>query len=125
MSQNNPRKAKKLQDIYNRPSYYSGYYLRSIKGNIKYQGFIPAEINHSSNVTYFGNGNNWTVMKQINEMMKRQKSYEKPFKVAKESLYVLGYNLQVKTIPNKLLMIKKCKNNIKWVLLQELLHKCN
>ena len=75
--QNNPRKAKKLQDIYNRPSYYSGYYLRSIKGNMRYQGSTPAEINHSSNVAYFGNGNNWTVMKQINEMMKRQQNHEK------------------------------------------------
>ena len=75
--QNNPRKAKKLQDIYNHPFYYSGYYLRSIQGNMKYQGSTPAEINHSSNVAYFGNGNNWTVMKTINEMMKRQKSHEK------------------------------------------------
>ena len=72
--QNNPRKANKLDDIYHCPTYYSGYNLRSIRRNMRYQGSTPAEINHASNTAYFGRGNNWTVMKLINEMMKRQKN---------------------------------------------------
>jgi hypothetical protein len=63
---------------------------------MRYQGSTQAEINHSSNVAYFGNCNNWTVMKQLNDMLKRQQNHEKQSKVAKEALYVLGYNFSSK-----------------------------
>ena len=73
----NPRKKKKLEDIYNRPTYYSGYHLMSIEGNRGHRGSTPAEINHASIVAYFGKGNNWSIMEQINELMKRHQNHEK------------------------------------------------
>jgi hypothetical protein len=43
-----PLMVEKLEQIYNNPSYYAGYYLKNIVGNLTLLGSVPAEINHSS-----------------------------------------------------------------------------
>ena len=43
-----------LQGVYNKPSCYEGYYLENIVGNLTLRGSIPADINHSAILAFFG-----------------------------------------------------------------------
>ena len=56
-----PLMVEKLEQIYKNPSYYVGYYLKNIVGNLTLLGSVSAEINHSSIRAYFGKGANWTL----------------------------------------------------------------
>ena len=38
-----PRKLRKLDDIYGNPSYYCGYIIRVIRGNLNAKGSVPSE----------------------------------------------------------------------------------
>ena len=73
----NPRKQLILKYINDRPTYYAGYHLCSIEGNLKFKGSIPDEQKHSSTISYFGIGNSWSISTQIKEMMIRNKNHEK------------------------------------------------
>ena len=44
--ENDPRKTGKLLNIVNSVTYYAGFYLRSLEGNLDLLGSTPAEINH-------------------------------------------------------------------------------
>ena len=79
----------------------------SIEGNRGHRGSTPAEINHASIVAYFGKGNNWSIMEQINELMKRHQNHEKIRERDKQKLYVLGYNF--KSLLNNVQMAKEQK----------------
>ena len=47
-----PRKIE-LLTIYNKPSYYAGYYLTNIPGNLNIHGTAAAESNHATIVRHF------------------------------------------------------------------------
>ena len=49
-----PLMVETLQGVYNKPSCYEGYYLENIVGNLTLRGSIPADINHSAILAFFG-----------------------------------------------------------------------
>ena len=53
---NVPQQVELLDHIYNKPKYYSGYYVRTLLCNVKLKGSVPAEQNHSSTVANLGKG---------------------------------------------------------------------
>ena len=68
---NHPTKVDKLDAIFNNPSYYAGYYLNNIKCHLDLKGSAPAEQNHSSIISYFGDGASWTIMEHIHRLLQR------------------------------------------------------
>ena len=50
-----PKKLTILKDIYDNPQYYAGYYTRDMIGNLRLNGMVAAEQNHSSITSMLGN----------------------------------------------------------------------
>ena len=70
-----PLKLEKLKEIYDRPSYYAGYYVREIYGNLLLVGNSAAESNHASITQHLGHGGEWTICEQITKLMDRQQYF--------------------------------------------------
>jgi len=66
-----PIALEKLDDVYNNPQYYSGYYLRSITCNLRFRGSVPAEQNHSSIIRFLGESASYTITEQIVKLLER------------------------------------------------------
>ena len=66
-----PRKVGILDCIYEKPSYYAGYYIRNIKGNMRMKGSIAAEINHSSIASQIGSIGSFPITEKIVKLMER------------------------------------------------------
>ena len=79
----NPITRISFRDIYQNPSYYAGYYLRNIDGNIWLLGSVSAEQNHSSIISYIGDGGNWSIMLHMSKLMSRHQDYVKKRKQKK------------------------------------------
>ena len=74
--------------IYKRLTYYAGYYLHTIEKNLNLQGLTPVDINHDSPVAlYIGKGNCWSIIKQLNETMKRNQKYDNTRKENSQTKY--------------------------------------
>ena len=67
-----PRKLEKLKEIFDKPSYYAGYYVRRIPGNLNANGSAPYEANHSSITAHFGGSGAWSSMFHLHNLMERQ-----------------------------------------------------
>ena len=80
--------------MYDRPSYYSGYYLADIPGNINLHGTAPAEINHSSIVAHFGESGAWSLVYQIKKLLDRQRHFLKKDLKMDDMLFMSNRNLQ-------------------------------
>ena len=65
------QKRETLYAIYDNPSYYAGYYLKSIEGNLGILGSVSAEQNHSSNVAHLRKGAFWSITEQISNLMNK------------------------------------------------------
>ena len=74
---NDPHKLRKLDSIYQNPSYYAGYYLRNIDGNLMVLGSVTAEQNHASIIAYIGEGGNWSIMLHMSKLMSRHQDHVK------------------------------------------------
>ena len=72
-----PVKREVLYEIYDNPSYYAGFYLKTIAGNLCMLGSVCSEQNHASNVAYLGKGANWSIMEQIAKLMTRHQQHWK------------------------------------------------
>ena len=88
--ENDPQKLGKLDNIYQNPSYYAGYYLRNIEGNLWLLGSVTAEQNHASIVAYMGEGGNWSIMLHMSMLMSRHQDHVKKRK-QKKIFYMLGH----------------------------------
>ena len=62
---------EKLNEIYSRPEYYAGWWLREQEGNLEVQGSVSAEQNHASIVSNFGKGANWDISFHLCQLLKR------------------------------------------------------
>jgi hypothetical protein len=60
-----PIKANCIKKIFSNPQYKVGYFLRTIEGNLKIIGSVPAEQNHSSVAAYLGKGANWSILEHV------------------------------------------------------------
>ena len=67
-----PDKLELLEGIYDNPTYYSGYVLRNIVGNLNVHGSTMAEINHSSVVAHLGPGGMMSIMDHVTKLLQRQ-----------------------------------------------------
>ena len=67
-----PRVVEKLVHIGQSESYYAGYYLKNIEGNLGLRGSSPVESNHSSNVAHLGKGASWSISEHIAHLFNRQ-----------------------------------------------------
>jgi hypothetical protein len=47
-------KCSALEQIYNNPSHFAGWFLKKIEGNLLLHGSVPAEQNHSSVAAHLG-----------------------------------------------------------------------
>ena len=63
---------EKLQEIYDRPAYYAGYYVKRLPGNLNANGSAPSEANHSSITAHFGGSGAWTSIFHLHNLMERQ-----------------------------------------------------
>ncbi len=61
-----------LEEIYNNPSHYAGWFLRTVEGNLLLNGSVPAEQNHSSVAAHLGGGASWSVVEQVSKLLSRQ-----------------------------------------------------
>jgi hypothetical protein len=77
LAQTNPRSLSALDAIYQNHTKYAGYYLRSIEGNLRMNGDVAAEQNHSGVVAYLGLGASFSIAEQITHLLNRQKNLDK------------------------------------------------
>ena len=70
-----PLQREKLRDIYNRASYYAGYFIHNVKGNLKIHISCSAESNHVSIKSHLGECGMWSITKQIKRLMIRQQYF--------------------------------------------------
>jgi hypothetical protein len=68
----NADKFSALERIYKNPSYFAGWYLKKIVGNLFLHGSVPAEQNHSSVAAHLGRGASWSVVEQVSRLLSRQ-----------------------------------------------------
>jgi hypothetical protein len=61
-----------LEQIYNRPSHFAGWFLKKIEGNFLLHGSVPAEQNHSSVAAHLGAGAICCVAEQVEKLLLRQ-----------------------------------------------------
>jgi hypothetical protein len=62
-----------LEGIYKNSSYFAGWFLETIEGNIFLCGSVPAKQNHSSVAAHLGPGASWLVVEQVSKLLDRQK----------------------------------------------------
>jgi len=98
---NDPHKLRKLDSIYQNPSYYAGYYLKKIVGNLMLLGSVPAEQNHSSIIAYIGDGGNWSIMLHMSKLMSRHQDHVKKKKSEEDLLHVRSYKYKSTLIGQK------------------------
>jgi hypothetical protein len=72
-----PAKFSALQEIYENSSYYAGWYLREVEGNLSSVGSTPAEQNHSSVCAHLGDGATWQIAEQVSKLLRRQQEQGK------------------------------------------------
>jgi hypothetical protein len=77
-----------LNGIYGNPEKYGRFYLRGLKGNLKMNGDVSAEQNHSGIVAYLGEGACFAVAEQITHLLNRQKNLDKKWRQKEDNQYV-------------------------------------
>ena len=92
-----PEKLTKLHKITSNPSYYAGYFLRKIEGNLLMLGSVPAEENHASIIVFLGKGNSgWSVVYHLAALLNRQAEYSKVKKREEDRLHVSTLKYMIK-----------------------------
>jgi hypothetical protein len=79
-----------LQQIYNEPSHYAGWFLKNIEGNLLLDGSVPAEQNHSSVAAHLGRGGSWSVAEQVTKLLKRQTHISTKRRQIEQKAYVVA-----------------------------------
>jgi hypothetical protein len=62
-----------LEGIYKNSSYFAGWFLKTVEGNLFLHGYVPAKQNHSSVAAHLGPGASWSVVEHVSKLMDRQK----------------------------------------------------
>ena len=87
-----PRKLELLRQIYNRPSYYAGYYLSNIPGTLNIHGSQSSESNHSSIVRHFGESGAWSIVYQLKKLLERQRYFMSQDLLNDDQIFVSNQN---------------------------------
>jgi hypothetical protein len=81
--------AQYLDNIHAKPSYYAGYYLHTvIGGSLGKNGDTTAEQNHSSVVSYLGDGGNFSIAEQVKALLERHQDRVRKKTKQEQSLMV-------------------------------------
>ena len=83
-----PHLAEKLDSIHELPSYYAGYFLEQSGGSIGMNGSSSAEQNHSSVSAHLGDGATWSIVEQIDQLIKRHQHCVRKSMMENNKLYV-------------------------------------
>jgi hypothetical protein len=67
------KKFSALEGIYKNSSYFAGWFLKTIEGNLFLHGSVPAKQNHSSVAAHLGSGTSWLVVEHVSKLLDRQK----------------------------------------------------
>ena len=86
----------KLIEIGHNETYYAGYYLRDITGNMNLMGSTPAEQNHASITFHLGKGASWSLAEQIVQLFKRQQ-FDVKKKTQLESEHYVSSHIYIST----------------------------
>ena len=70
-----PSKLDLLTSIYNNSSYYSGYVIKEVEGNLGLHGSCMAEANHSSVVSHLGPGGLISISNHLTKLLERQQHF--------------------------------------------------
>ena len=68
-------KFDRLYTIYQKDSYYSGFYLWNITYNIRLNGSVSVEVNHSSVLSHLGTSGSWKITENRVKLMERQQDH--------------------------------------------------
>ena len=91
-----------LERIFKRASYYGGYVLNGIDGNLGILGDSQAERNHASIVKYFGQGATWDLCEQIANLLKREQNQIRSRMSDVSNHFVQCHNYNSQLEPNQL-----------------------
>jgi hypothetical protein len=69
---NDAEKFSALEEIYQDPSHYAGWFLKEIEGNVFLNGSVPAKQNHSSVAAHLGAGGSWSIVEQVFKLLSPQ-----------------------------------------------------
>ena len=75
--EDDPAMVSKLDDFYNQPERYGGYYLHEMEENLGLKGDVSAEQNHSSICAHLGEGASWQIAEQVSKLLRRQQEQGK------------------------------------------------
>jgi hypothetical protein len=81
-------KFSSLEQIYNNPSHFAGWFLRNVEGNLLLNGSVPAEQNHSSVAAHLGAGASWSVVEQVERLLTRNTHTTSKRRLKESSAYV-------------------------------------
>jgi hypothetical protein len=73
----NPDHKDYVSKIYNNPNYYRDYVLAGIHGNLKLNGDVAAEYNHSSVVAHLGKGGSFSLKNNLSMLFKCQQDLKR------------------------------------------------
>jgi hypothetical protein len=93
-------KFSSLEEIYNNPSHYAGWFLKKIEGNLFLNGSVPAEQNHSSVAAHLGSGASWSVVEQVSKLLSRQTHLSSKRRQEESQAYVCHLKYKSK-LPDK------------------------
>ena len=65
------KEIKYFERNYDNPQYYAGYYTRDMIGNLRLNGMVAAEQNHSSITSMLGKGAMWDIWEQLRRLCER------------------------------------------------------
>ncbi len=61
-----------LEELYQDPSHYAGWFLKKIEGNVFLNGSVPVKQNHSSVAAHLGAGGSWSIVEQVSKFLSQQ-----------------------------------------------------
>ena len=89
---NHPDKLELLDEIYNDPQYYSGYYLKTIRRNMNLRGNVGAEQNHSSLHAFLGGNMSSSVTFEVRGLLERDQQHYKEIRQNEVSVHLSSHN---------------------------------
>ena len=92
--EDHPEKIEILDKIYNDPTYYSGYHLRSIRRNLWLRGNVPAEQNHSSLHAFLGQSMCTSLAIEVQKLLQRHQQKYKEDRQHDVSVHISEYNYE-------------------------------
>ena len=83
-----PNNVSILMDIHHNPSYYVGFYLKGIEGNMDVLGSVTADQNYSINVAIIGQGSSMSIVEQISVLFIKNQYVARNHRKMRDAQYI-------------------------------------